>query len=297
MNWSSQPPGVAAPDATAGLPSVMPVASSLGHRPSACATLMLAWLPRSGSLKPSRTFPSLLDLVEVGGGDVGRAPDHRDEAHARPGSRCRWGWRPSRSTRTRRTRSAPALAPVTFQVATPFRSLVRVTGGGVRLLLAASAVGFGRASVGDRPAPSGAGSRRRPDGAQRGRGRLVRVRDRERPARRDGHQRHRRRDELGRGAGRDLRQQPACRACPASRARAGAAGAPPGCARPAVLPATWPSVRPASAAGTATSGSRPSSRSAGIMLGPVAQAPRAVPDVPGQPLAPQRARLAVPARW
>ena len=62
MNWSSQPPGVAAPDATAGLPSVMPVAISLGHRSSACATVMFDWLPRSGSLKPSRTWPSLADL-------------------------------------------------------------------------------------------------------------------------------------------------------------------------------------------------------------------------------------------
>ena len=65
MNWSSQPPGVAAPYATAGLPSVMPVASSWGQRSSACATLMLAWLPRSGSLKPSRTFPSLLTSSRV----------------------------------------------------------------------------------------------------------------------------------------------------------------------------------------------------------------------------------------
>ena len=65
MNWSSQPPGVAASDATAGLPSVMPVAISRGQRSSACATLILAWPLRSGSLKPSRTFPSPLTWSRV----------------------------------------------------------------------------------------------------------------------------------------------------------------------------------------------------------------------------------------
>ena len=65
MNWSSQPPGVAAPDATAGLPRDIPVAMSLGHSASACATLMFDWLARSGSLKPSRTWPSPLAWARV----------------------------------------------------------------------------------------------------------------------------------------------------------------------------------------------------------------------------------------
>ena len=39
-------------------PSVMPVAMSFGHRPSACAGVMFAWPPLSGSLKPSRMRPS-----------------------------------------------------------------------------------------------------------------------------------------------------------------------------------------------------------------------------------------------
>ena len=49
---------MAAPVATAGLPSVMPVAISLGHRASAWAGVMLAWPAMSGSLKPSSIFPS-----------------------------------------------------------------------------------------------------------------------------------------------------------------------------------------------------------------------------------------------
>ena len=65
MNWSSQPPGVAAPADTAGLPSVMPVASSCGHRSSAWATVMFAWPPWSGSLKPSRVLPSVLTWARV----------------------------------------------------------------------------------------------------------------------------------------------------------------------------------------------------------------------------------------
>ena len=65
MNWSSQPPGVAAPDATAGLPRVMPVAISRGHRSSACATDMFAWLDKSGSLNPSRMCPSWLTCDSV----------------------------------------------------------------------------------------------------------------------------------------------------------------------------------------------------------------------------------------
>ena len=58
MNWSSQPPGVAPPVATAGLPSRSPVAISRGHRLRAWAGLMFAWPLMSGSLKPSRSGPS-----------------------------------------------------------------------------------------------------------------------------------------------------------------------------------------------------------------------------------------------
>src|ERR1700744_5168610 len=65
MNWSSQPPARSPPDATAGLPSVIPVASSWGHRLSACDTDMLDWLLRSGSLNPSRTLPSVLTWARV----------------------------------------------------------------------------------------------------------------------------------------------------------------------------------------------------------------------------------------
>ncbi len=65
MNWSSQPPGVAASTDTAGLPRVMPVASSWGHRSRAWLTLIFDWLPRSGSLKPSRMFPSCLTAARL----------------------------------------------------------------------------------------------------------------------------------------------------------------------------------------------------------------------------------------
>ena len=58
MKRASQLPGVAASSATAGLPSVMPVAISFGHRLSALLTVRLDWLARSGSLKPSRMCPS-----------------------------------------------------------------------------------------------------------------------------------------------------------------------------------------------------------------------------------------------
>ena len=65
MNWSSQPPGVAASSATAGLPRVIPVAISCGHRLSAWATVMFDWPLMSGSLKPSRMLLSALAWLSV----------------------------------------------------------------------------------------------------------------------------------------------------------------------------------------------------------------------------------------
>ena len=105
-----------------------------------------------------------------------------------------------------------------------------------------------------------------------------------------------------------------CRACLVSRARR----APPVPRPPPPAAATRPPRAPAAAPGPLDSGPacarhqaerrageggrhrdqrQPAEQPLGRdHLGGVGQAPRAVPDVPGQPLAPQRARLAGPTR-
>jgi hypothetical protein len=117
--------------------------------------------------------------------------------------------------------------------------------------------------------------------------RPARVGDRERPAGRDRHQRHRRHDELGRGADGGLRQQPRVPRVPAEAAGPGAP-AEPGAARD-------PVERPAGQSGRHRDQRQLAQQSLRRnQLSLVAQAPGAVPDVPGQALAPQRARLAGP---
>jgi len=85
MKRSSQPPGVAAPAATAGLPSRIPVAISRGHRASACDTLMFDWLLRSGSLKPSKTCPSCLTWLSVAAVTLAAPPRSRPPVPSRLG--------------------------------------------------------------------------------------------------------------------------------------------------------------------------------------------------------------------
>ena len=124
----------------------------------------------------------------------------------------------------------------------------------------ASGAGLAAGDVGDAGDADAAGA-----------GGAVRVRDRERPARRAGRDRERDRDQLGLQGDGALRQHPRVPGVPGgaqARGRWPPARAPPG--RPALArrrAAGHLAERPAGQArpGTASSGSPPSSRSAGIM--------------------------------
>ena len=66
MNWSSQPPGVAAPDATAGLPSVMPVAISFGHRLERLRHGHVGLAAQVGLVEAEQDVPLAADLGQRG---------------------------------------------------------------------------------------------------------------------------------------------------------------------------------------------------------------------------------------